>query len=417
MHSRSTTTRPPRVLFVQYSANLSGSTISGRLVVEALREGGADVDVVFAFDGPARQQFAALGCHTELIDHGRWLRPAGRLGSARRIAHDLRAAAAFGRLLARRPADLVYVNSFVGAAAVVAARRARIPCIWHLRELFADVGGELHDPALGGRMLVRAAVRRLPNRVIAISRSIVRDVLGPQFEASVDVLPNAIPLEFFEPLPEPAECRRRLNLPARGSLIGLPGTLRPVKGVELFIEAASRMADEAEQCHFAVTGHGAAEYAQQLRAHVMRLGLQDRFHFVGVVREMPLFYGACDVVCIPSRSESFGRTVVEAMATGTPLVATSVGGIREIVQHNRTGWLVPYGDADILADALRTLLHDTERQKRYAEAGRREANLHYRADVYREAIRRRVDDLLRETGRPRLNVTVEPRETARHVAT
>ena len=68
-----------------------------------------------------------------------------------------------------------------------------------------------------------------------------------------------------------------------------------------------------------------------------KLASADRIHFVGWVEDMPAFYRACDMVCIPSRAEPFGRTAIEAFAVGTPVVATAVGGLQEIVEDERTG--------------------------------------------------------------------------------
>lgn len=387
-----------RIMFVQYSANFSGSTVSGLMVAEALIEGGCHVDAVFAFDGPMIKQYEQAGCQTDMIAHGEWLRPGGRLRCLRRFARDTIAARQFTRLMRSRQVDLVYVNSLVGLAPILAARRCRIPSIWHLRELFDDVGGELRFPAIGGRRLVREAVRRLPDRGIAISHTVVDNVLGTNPGDRIAVIPNAVGQAFFEPLPAKPQCRRRLNLPQDVPLVGLPGTLRPVKGIPLFIDAAERLHRTEPACHFAITGHGSSEFEARMRGQVHDCGLDDRIHFVGTIQQMRDFYGSCDIICTPSRSESFGRTVVEAMALGVPLVATSVGGICETVTPEQTGILVPYGDAEKLAAALRRLLGDADLRQRLRLAGQATARKHYRGDVYQQRIRQAVDKVLRSRG-------------------
>jgi len=394
--------RKPRVLFAQYSGNFSGSTLSGRIIVEALLQGGCQVDVVFASDGPMVSRYAELGCKTSILKHGEWLEKGGVIRCARRFARDAAATKQFTNRLADQAYDLVYVNSYVSAAAALAANRRGVPCVWHLRELFSDVGWELHYPAIGGRRLVRTAVRRLASQAVAISQAVANNVFPDPATSPVKVLHNAIEDSFFEPLPPKSECRRELELPAEAPLIGLPGTLRPVKGVAFFIDAAAQMARDDSMCHFAVTGHGMPEFREKLERKVASAGLKDRFHFLGAVTNMSLFYGSCDIACIPSRAEPFGRTVVEAMATGVPLVATRTGGIPEIIEHDRAGWLVDYGDVEQLTAALRTLLNDEARRNRYREAARKDAETRFRIDEYRSKICDLVDDVLRESGHPGL---------------
>src|SRR5690606_9152373 len=109
-------------------------------------------------------------------------------------------------------------------------------------------------------------------------------------------------------------------------------------------------------------------HGQELVATVERMKLSAHVRFLGTVDQMPAFYRACDVVCIPSSSEPFGRTVIEAFATGTPVVATAVGGIPEIVAHGETGLLVTYGDKASLAEAIGQVLVDENLRGRLATA-------------------------------------------------
>src|SRR5207248_4108745 len=122
------------------------------------------------------------------------------------------------------------------------------------------------------------------------------------------------------------------------------GTLRPVKGHPFFLDAAAAAIKRIPDCRFVIAGTGEARYVEALKAQVAMLGLTAGVRFLGKVEQMPAFYRACDVVCVPSMSESFGRTVIEAFASLTPVVATAVGGMRETVEHGRTGLLVAYGD-------------------------------------------------------------------------
>src|SRR5204863_673784 len=113
----------------------------------------------------------------------------------------------------------------------------------------------------------------------------------------------------------------------------------------------------------------------RLRALVAELGLRNVVKFVGPREqdELPLYYAAADVCVIPSYSESFGMVAVEAMACGTPVVASSVGGLRSTVIDGETGFLVPSGDARAFAQRINQLLDSDELRARLGQAGARAA--------------------------------------------
>ena len=383
-------TRSFRALFVQYDAQVGGSPISGAMVVGALVDAGWQIDAVFASDGPMIRRYEELGCRAHVLAHGQWLRGGSAWRRARRWGRELGATGRFVRLMRRLKPDLVYVNTITGLAAVTAARLLRVPSVWHIRELFDDVGGEMHAP-LGGKALARWAVARLPSRVVVISEAVAENVLGGRQSPQVAVIPNAVGPRFFEEQRSAAECRAMFGLPTGVPLIGVPGTLRPVKGHEFFFAAARRVGETSPECRFAVTGAGPADYRARLEAQATEAGLCDRTYFLGPVADMPAFYRACDVICVPSRSEPFGRTVIEAFAVGTPVVATAVGGMRETIKHEKTGLLVDYGDAEGLSAALLRVLADRALACRPASAGRDHALECYREELYQDRIGRLVE--------------------------
>ena len=382
-----------RVLLVQHCAEYSGSTISGWLVAEGFRKAGWDVDVAFGFEGPAVASYEALGCRTHVVPHKNWSRGGNVLQSGKRMWVEWRNAGAFWRLMREIRPDVVYVNSLVSLAGAVAARRERVPCVWHVRELFDEVGGEMRVPALGGKRLVRWALKRYAARRVAISRAVVENVLGGGLEC--EIVPNAVGDEFFDTEMDRGEARRALGLPEGGAIVGVPGTLRPVKGHPFFLAAAARMVETNPECRFAITGDGETGYVEQLRERAAELGLAERIDWLGTVKEMPAFYRACDVVCVASRSESFGRTAIEAFACGTPVVASAVGGLRETIEDGRTGLLVEYGDVAGLSDSVVRMLGDPELRARMAVEARREAEGKYTAKAYQE----RINEIVRAAAR------------------
>jgi glycosyltransferase involved in cell wall biosynthesis len=382
------------ILLVQHASGYSGSTMSGLLLAQGLRAAGHNVDVVFGEEGALARKYADAGCTVSVIPHKNWLRGGGPLLSLRRVIKETYESGQFvGHIRETRP-DLVYVNSIVSLAAAVAARRTRTPCVWHLRELFDDLGGEMRAPAFGGRGLVRRLIQHCADHVVVISQAVRKNILGDNFRGPVSVIPNAVDDWFFSNILKRNECREYWDLPVDRPIIGLPGTLRPVKGHEFLLNAAATPRLRDTNCLFAITGDGEDDYYHSLRRLVARKKLERRVYFMGPVSRMPEFYRACDCVCIPSRSESFGRTVIEAFAVGTPVVASAVAGICETVENEVSGLLVNYGDVAALSSALVRLLGDEPLRTRLARAGLHQARSLYRAADYTDRVHAVIQNVL-----------------------
>ena len=372
-----------RVLFVQFSAQRDGSSFSGLLSADALRADGWTVEIAFASEGPMEAAYRDAGFATLQAPHKNWLRTAHPLRALRNAAREVQA----GRALARQypSPDLVYLNTGASLAGAVAARAWGVPCLWHVRELLSDAGGELVVPK-GGVSAVRRVFGRLARVLVANSATVAQNVLGPTLGAGAEVIFNAVGPRFFEDGRTRGEAREALGLPSDGLLLGVPGTLRPMKGHPFFLEAAAPLLERYPALRVAITGAGAPGYEAQIRADVRARGLEGRVVFTGSISDMPAFYRACDVACIPSTSEPFGRTVIEAFACGTPVAATAVGGIRETVQPGSTGLLVPYGDAPALTEALGRLLTDEALRLRLARAARADAEARFDESAYKARI-------------------------------
>ena len=384
-----------RCVFVQYTARPSGSPLSGLMVVRALRGAGYEVHAVFHELGELVALYESNGCVVTQLSHGQWLGGGPWHRRLRRLVRDLAAASRFAHCFRKLGPQLVYVNNLTGLAPVMAAKRLGIPCVWHLRELLDDVGGEMHAPWPGGKRLIRRLVRCLPSHIVVISRAVAENVVGSTDWPRLTILPNAVGDEFFDCPLSRSEARARLGLPRDVPLVGVPGTLRPVKGHRFFLEAFARLAQAIPAAVAAITGDGESRYRSELIQLVHQLGLANRVLFLGTVADMPAFYRACDVICVPSRSESFGRAVIEAFAVGTPVLATSVGGMRETIEHEKTGLLVQYGNAEELSTVLFRPLADRPLALRLAHAAQHEASNSYRESVYQERICRVVDNHIR----------------------
>jgi glycosyltransferase involved in cell wall biosynthesis len=154
-------------------------------------------------------------------------------------------------------------------------------------------------------------------------------------------------------------------------IVGTAGRLVPVKGIVHLIHAIHLLRSRIPDVRLEIAGSGPEEPA--LRRVVQQLGLNDRVTFLGWQTDLAPLFERWDVFAMPSIEEAFGIAALEAMAAGLPVVATNVGGVPELVEHGKTGWLVPPGDPVALSERLTALLVDPQQQRLMGAAGRRRA--------------------------------------------
>ncbi len=180
--------------------------------------------------------------------------------------------------------------------------------------------------------------------------------------ARVQVIPNGIDAALFAP-PAAGEAR-----PSVGPTIGALARLDPRKGLPFLLQALARLLPDLPEATLLIGGDGEDRAALERQAH--ELNLAGQVVFAGPVHDPPAFYRCCDLFVLPSLDEGFGLVVLEAMASGLPVIGTRVGGVPELIEHGRNGLLVEPGDASAIAAALRTLWADPALRGRLAEAGR-----------------------------------------------
>jgi len=177
----------------------------------------------------------------------------------------------------------------------------------------------------------------------------------------------------------------------REPVILFAGVLTPLKGIHHLLHAFAKVAQEFPEVRLEIVGRDEnSEYAEELRQKVLRLGLNGRVSFVGEVSQAELadrMRRAC-VFVLPSLSEGLGRVVVEAMATGTPVIGSHVDGIPEIVQEGLTGFLVPPGDEEALAERLRWVLKHPQEAKAMGHRAREFARFFFSPEAYLAGYRR-----------------------------
>lgn len=384
-------TAQTRILVAQYSSNRDGSALSCLSLANGFLDRGWSTMVVFGYQGPIEDVFQQAGHETRVIPHKNWLRRSHPLRFIKDVVKEWRKSREFESLIRQFSPDVVYVNTAVSLAAVVAAWRHDVPVAWHLRELFADAGGEMKAPRVG-KWFARLLFTRLSDVLIVNSQAVAQNMLGKKPSRKPWVVPNAVSKDYFSQI-TPEEARSEFGLPLNSIVVGVPGTLRPMKGHPFFFRSVVRLIEERSELVLAVTGDGEKMYVRELQVLAENLGIASRTQFLGKLNGLTRFYRACDIICIPSRAEPFGRVIIEAFAAGIPVVATAVGGIPEIIIHNVNGMLVPYGDEPALASAIERLLVDQDLCQQLAHNAREKAMSTYVEEHYQERISYLIESL------------------------
>ncbi len=256
--------------------------------------------------------------------------------------------------------DLVHGHGLRGAwIAGPAARRACIPFLFTAHNL-----APIPSPIV--RCLFGRALRGSAG-CIAVSGAVAA-TLRPYGIAGARVIPNGIDADALRSGSDADRARAEYSLPSDRPLVVGIGRLATEKGFATLIAAARRIADESGAL-VVIAGDGPLrEELERAAARTSRAAVM-----VGRTDRPGDLLAAAEVVAVPSLQEGLGLVPIEAMALGKPVVASSVGGLPEVVENSATGLLVPPGDADRLADAAIGLLRDPDARRRMGEAGRQRA--------------------------------------------
>lgn len=291
-----------------------------------------------------------------------------------RLDKDVRAAwSLMGQLRRLRP-DVLHLHTYkAGVVGSLAARLAglRAVVLSPHGHIFAENANIPGVPPAGARLrLLKELTRfaqRFPVKIVALSEA-DRDQqlgLGLGRPDQYVVIPNGLDLAAFgERGLRPREAARA-GLRVCGRVLGTIGRLTREKGHEVLIRALAKLPGDVQ---LVIAGEG-EQYAA-LEALVGELSLSGRVRFVGYV-DSRLLLRAFDVYVQPSYYEGFGLSILEAMAAGLPVVACRVGGLTDVVVDGETGLLVPAGDPEALAAAIRRMLEDGRLAQRCGEAAQR----------------------------------------------
>ena len=350
---------PVPVTFVSSHALRGGAERYLELLMDGL---GADWvrGAVVLQEGPFVDRLRELGHPVEVVPTGA---RAGIVSGAWRLR----------RVLRRQSPAVVHANGVKAAlVAALATAGTRTPVIW-----------VKHDVSFDGPLA--NAVAAASADVVAVSEAITTG-LSERARRKVHVVPNGVPRVGVD-----SEVGRATvdGLAGGRPVVALVGRVHPHKGQLDLVDSAPAVLERVPGARFLLVGGddpSQPDYAAAVRARVAELGVSDAVVFAGDRTDAIELMSGADVVAVPSHQESFGIAALEAMAVGTPVVATSVGGLPSVVGD--CGTLVEPGDHAALAAAIVAAL-DSDARERMGECGRRRVAERFRIETTVDAMRER----------------------------
>ena len=279
---------------------------------------------------------------------------------------------AIAHLIRQHDIQVVYTNSVTPIEGALAARSTGLPHIWHLHE--AIVGNPSLTPAFPPWLCSRI-VAELSTQILVPSSFLIRTAYPSRLlKAKATVVHNGVDTDRFGPSPSARKyLESQFLIPSHHKVVGIVGSLIPVKGHGDFLRAAAVSRARYESTTFLVIGDGPSLYKQAMLSLVRSLELDGCVRFIGYRNDVDKILPGLDLLMLTSKSEAFSRTIIEAMASAVPVVATDCGGPGELVVHGETGLLVPIGSITALASAMDEILLKPSLGNKMGEAGRKRA--------------------------------------------
>lgn len=375
-------TRQRNVLFLQSSSDLYGS---GKIIWQVLRlykREGFNPIVLLTGPGPMESILKSEGFTVYIQNLGilrrKYVNP---LGLINRIDKNLKAYQFLNQLHKKYHFELVYSNTLAVIIGAFWAKRKQIPHIWHIHEILA-----------GPKPLVKLLSTVLDSSTvlpIAVSQAVADNWQPHLKKARIQVIHNGIPYEDF--LAKHPLAKKELGLPEDQLIIGMIGRINPWKGQLFFLEIAEQLCKKYPNIHFALVGdpfNGYESILEDILDKIKTSGLEQRVSYLGFRSDVPKVLQAYDIFVLPSiLPDPLPTVILEAMASGKPVVATKPGGSEEMLIDSKTGFLIPMANVSLGVEAIEKLISNPDLLKSFGDSGRARVLAEFSLEAFEEKIK------------------------------
>lgn len=364
-----TQSRRTRIFYVNHTGLVSGAERVLLSMLQVLDRTKYDPYVLCPADGELPRLVEALDVpHLPMpAVNARFTSHPGHL--FRSVSSIFKTALAMRGVISNLDPDIVHANTLrAGVAVTLATKGTGRTVLWHVHDILPK------HPVSGAIRLLAFTSRR--TQIVAVSHFSARAFSGNlPFKTRVRTVHNGSDLSRF-PLKasEGSTFRQEVGIPEDAFLVCAVGQICARKGLLELVNAFASIYERVPRIHLAIVGRVVfgheEEYRQLLVNTAVAARVTDRVHFTGERQDVPNVLQAADLLVLNSSEEPFGLVLVEAMSSGTPVLATRVGGIPEIVMDAENGWLVEKGDTAALAAKLAELSENVEMRVQAAQLAR-----------------------------------------------
>jgi glycosyltransferase involved in cell wall biosynthesis len=370
-------TRKIRVMHVILNCDIGGGQEVVRTLVEHLASDECTPIVCTFKDGPLRRDIEQSGIKVEVVPPRRYSIVAFPLF----VADMIRIWRALARLVRKYDIDVVQTHLLRTLDFVVLLLKyttsARV-VLWTFHSVkFVLTEAEMprYRWLLGPKRYAHHQLCRLASHFvdgfIAVSDQVKEamvEIIGP-IQDKITVICNGVDVKRYGRPGDKTPVRNELGLEENARLITVVGTLKDQKGHRYMIEAMTSIVPRYPSAHALFIGDG--DLGEELQAQATALNVDAHIHFLGSRRDVPELLASSDLFVLPSLWEGLSMALLEAMATGLPIVASEVSGTVQVMIPGETGYLVPPGDVQGLFEAVEQLLSDPARAQAMGAAARR----------------------------------------------
>ena len=282
------------------------------------------------------------------------------------------------KLIRQERPDIVHTHmAKAGTLGRLAAKLAGVSIIVHTfhGHVFHSYFGTVKTKIF---ITIEKLLALLTTQIVAVSQSQREEILRYKIAPPKKVVCIPLGLEldlFLDAEKKKGQLRAELNLNQDHKLVGIIARLVPVKGHSFLFQAAKGVIPNLPNVKFLVVGDGPLR--TELESLAVQQGIQKNVIFCGFRKDLPKIYADLDVVVLTSLNEGLPVAVIEGMAAAKPAVAFDVGGVKDLIQDNVTGILVPFGDVQRLADSIISLLENPQECERLGQNARQKAYPHF----------------------------------------
>jgi glycosyltransferase involved in cell wall biosynthesis len=348
--------------------------------------------VILPYNGPLQKELEAIEVKTIVLPLVHWIYGVMD-GNRCNCGSLMNRSTKLVTLIEEEQIDIVHTNTSTIAEGAIAAKMANRPHIWHLHEILENHPKLMPSIPL---YLTYKFIDLLSDSVVVVSQALKNSIgEGIQTE-KISVIHNGIKPTEGKTIKK--TFRQEIQVPPECLIVCTIGAIIKEKGYQTFIEAAKKVLAEKTNIRFVSIGHIVDLKLFSLLRTIMKEGSVGKYiRFLGVRKDIWRILNEIDIYVVSSETESFGLTVVEAMAAGKPVITTRCGGPEEIIVQEKTGLLVPLNDSSAMAEAIISLVNDSKKRVGMGLRGKKRYEKLFTAHKYCKAVERQYTQLTSKT--------------------